>query len=67
LQQNTRDPVTTMARVFILGLLCLSALVSIGAIPTLSRDMDTVQRDAVEEEMHKTFMDWKAKVCVTLS
>jgi len=41
--------------------LCLAALVSLGAIPTLSREMDSTQRDAVEEEIHKTFMDWKAK------
>lgn len=46
---------------FLVALLCLSAIVSAAAIPTLSRDMDSVQRDAVDEEIHKTFMDWKAK------
>jgi hypothetical protein len=49
-------------RAALVCLLCLTALVAVSAIPTISREMNAAQHDSVEEEIHKTFMDWKAKV-----
>jgi C1A family cysteine protease len=48
-------------RAALVCLLCLTALVAVSAIPTISREMNAAQHDSVEEEIHKTFMDWKAK------